>query len=554
MAENNHILETESFTLVKRGQKVQGRVFKVEKDVIYVTLENKQEARMYLNHFGEKLNSFKDVIKEGDVIEAIVSKIEENPDASFILLDRKGIIRQENFQKVKEIYQNEEVISVKVTKVDERGLHVRVLGFSAFLPYGLLDNEYIRNKNELKGKTLEVNVIEAKEGRRPRIIVSRKKIFEQKRIREREEKQRQREEEFDAIKTGDIITGVVERIERHMAIIRFEHVVGRLRISQISYSRIDDIKDVLKLKEEVTVKVIKKDKSLDLSIKALLPTPFESYVKDHKKGDTVVGEVVQKLPFGIIIELAENVRGLLHVSEYSWNPNDNFASFVKISDKVETKITLIDTKKEKISLSRRLLLDNPWKNVNFKRGEVVDCKVLEILENGLTVEAKGVNGFIPLNELKEERITSPRDYFGVGDKVTATVIEVNKKSWHLVLSIKKYLIESNKEEYQQYLTDKAEKTTLGDLFDDFLNDDDLEEDFDEGLEEDLDESLEEDFEEDLDESLEEDFEEDLDESLEDDLEELEEDFDEELEEDFDEELEEDLDEEVEEESQEELKE
>ncbi len=469
MAENNHILETESLTLVKRGQRVEGEIFKVEKTVIYVTLESNQEARMYLNHYGENVDSFFDVVKKGDVIEAVVSKIEENPDASFILLDRKGIIKTENFKKLEEIYKNEEVASVKVTKVDERGLHVKILGYNAFLPYGLLDNEFVKIKEQLKGKELDVHIIEAKEGRRPRIIVSRKKIFEQKRFEEREEKQKLREEEFESIKTGDILTGTVERLENHMAIIRFKHVVGRLRISQISYSRIDDIKDVLTLKEEVTVKVIKKDKSLDLSIKALLPTPFESYLENHKKGDSVTGEVVQKLPFGLIVELAENVRGLLHVSEYSWNPNDNFASFVKIGDKVETIITLVDPKKEKISLSRRLLLDNPWKNVNFKKGEVVDGKVLEILETGLTVEVKGVNGFIPLSELKEEKITSAKEYFSVDDAFKAVVIDVNKKRWHLLLSIKKYLIDSNKEEYQQFLTEDVEETTLGDLFDDVLN-------------------------------------------------------------------------------------
>ncbi len=468
MAENNHILETESFTLVKRGQKVEGTIFKVEKEVIYVTLQNNQEARMYLNHYGEKVNSFFDIVKEGDVIEAVVSKIEDNPDASFILLDRKGIMKNENFKKLEEAYKNEEVVPAKVTKVDERGLHVKVFEFNAFLPFGLLDNEFVKAKEDLKNKVLDVHIIEAKEGRRPRIIVSRKKIFEQKRFEEREEKQRLREEEFDSIKTGDVLTGVVERLENHMAIIRFNHVVGRLRISQISYSRVEDIKDELSLKQEVQVKVIKKDKSLDLSIKALLPTPFESYLEKNKKGDTVVGEVVQKLPFGIIIELAENVRGLLHNSEFSWNPNDNFASFVKIGDKVETVITLVDAKKEKISLSRRLLLDNPWKDVNFKKGEVVSCKVLEVLDNGLTVEAKGVNGFIPVNELKIEKITNPKEYFGVDDTFDAVVTDVNKKRWYLALSIRRLLIESNKEEYQQFLTEDVEETTLGDLFDDFL--------------------------------------------------------------------------------------
>ena len=165
-----------------------------------------------------------------------------------------------------------------------------------------------------------------------------------------------------------------------MAVVRFKHITGRLRISQISHTRIENIKDVLKVGDEVEVKVIKKAKGLDLSMKALIPTPIETFIANNKIGDTVVGEVVQKLPFGIILELDEKVRGLLHRSEFSWNPDDNFQSYVKIGDKVETKITSLDAAKNKISLSRRLLLDNPWENVSFERGELVEAKVLKLMQ------------------------------------------------------------------------------------------------------------------------------------------------------------------------------
>ncbi|NLN50517.1 MAG: 30S ribosomal protein S1 [Acholeplasmataceae bacterium] len=450
---------------VKRGQKVTGTIFKVEEDLIYITLENNAEAKMYRNHFGKKIDSFIDEVKEGDKIEAIVSQITETDDISSILLDRNAIVRHEEYEKVKEIYKNEEIINVKVTRVDSRGLHLQVLSFSAFLPYGLLDNELVEKKAELKGTDLDVHIIEVKPGKRPRIIASRKKIFEERRIKEREERQQLREEEFESINTGDVLTGRVERIERHMALIRFNNVAGRLRISQIKHTRVEDIKDVLKVGDTVTVKVIKKDRSLDLSIKALLPTPFETFVEKHKKGDTVIGEVVQKLPFGIILELKEQVRGLLHRSEYSWNPDDNFQSYVKIGDKVETVITLIEPKRNKISLSRRLLLDNPWKDVSFKRGEEVECKVVEVAEQGVTVEAKGVNGFIPLNELSRQRVTEPEKLFAAGDKLKALVTDVNPKRWHLRLSIRQAEIVAEKSEYEKYLVDETdETTTIGDLF------------------------------------------------------------------------------------------
>ena len=456
----------DSVSVVKKGQKVSGEVFKIEEDVIFVTLDSNQEARMYKNHYGKQIDSFIGEVNVGDRIDAVVSKVEETPEASFILLDRKNIVRLENLEKLEHVYRNEEIVEVRVSRIAEKGLHIKVLGFDGFLPYGLLDKELIDKKEELKGKTLKAHIIEVKGGRR--VTASRKKIFLQKRAEEQAERQRLREEEFESIKTGDVLTGRVEKIEKHMALIRFNHVAGRLRISQIQYGRLDKIEDVLEKGQEVEVKVIKKDRGLDLSIKELLPTPFELFQENHKKGDKVIGEIVQKLPFGIIVELQESIRGLLHKSEFSWNPNDNFQSYVKIGDKIETVITLIDPKKNKISLSRRLLLDNPWKNVSFKKGETVEAKVLSVNENGLVVESKGVEGFIPIGELRVERTDNPKDFFSEGDKVTAKVIDVNPKQWHLRLSIRQQLVDATKENYKQFLTEDVEKTTLGDLFDDVL--------------------------------------------------------------------------------------
>lgn len=461
---------------IRRGQMVVGTVYQVEDKHIIVTLENNQEAKMYLEYYGKSIDSFKGELKEGDQIKAIVSKIADDGEVSSIFLDRKNIVRNENYEKIEEIYKKEEIIEAKITKVDKKGLHLDVFGFSAFLPYGLLDNELIEKKEELKDQVLKIHLIEVKPGRRPRIIASRKKIFEERRAKEREEFQRNRTAEFDSIKTGDVITGRVEKIHKHMALIRFNYIVGRLRISQINHTRIDNIKDVLSIGDEVTVKVIKKDKSLDLSMKALLPTPIETFVETYKKGDAVTGIVVQKLPFGIILELAERVRGLLHRSEYSWNPDDNFQSYVKIGDKVETVITLLDEKRNKIGLSRRLLLDNPWENVSFTRGEEVDCKVLEISNEGLTVEAKGVNGIIPINELSKERVEKPENLFAVGDEVKALVITVNPKNWYLRLSIKALEIKKEKEAYEKFLVENdPTSTSVGELLVEMLEEENDEE-------------------------------------------------------------------------------
>lgn len=457
-----------NFQALKVRDKVEGEIFKVEDNLIYLTLENYAEGRMFVEFFGKNITSFKDVVKEGDRISAVITKINDEP--SYILLSRLPLLRDESFKVLEQAYAENKTLETKISKVDEKGLHLKYEGFDIFLPYGLLDRELVEKKDTLKGQTLEVHLIEVKNGRRPRLIASRKQIFEAKRQQELEARQIARKEEIENINTGDVLTGKIERIEPHAATVRFNHVAGLLRISQIQHRRIEDINEVIKLGDEIEVKVIKKEgMRLDLSHKALLPTPFEAFSEAHKKGSAVTGAVVQKLPFGLIIELEEGVRGLLHQSEYSWNPNDNFASFVKIGDQVESAIILVDVKKKKISLSRKLLVDNPWKNVSFRRGENVEVKCVEIItDKGMNVEAKGVLGFIPISELSVERINKIEDHFAQGDTFEARVIEVNAREWHLKLSVKQVTEDSMRSEYEQFLTNDEGTTTIGDLFESVL--------------------------------------------------------------------------------------
>jgi ribosomal protein S1 len=217
--------------------------------------------------------------------------------------------------------------------------------------------------------------------------------------------------------------------------------------------------------------VIKKEGNrLDLSMKALVPTPYESFYETHKVGDTVTGAVFQKLPFGIIVEVAKDVRGLLHKNEFSWNPNDNFEAFVKIGDELTLSIIQMDPKKERIALSKKALEDNPWKNFTGKRGDVVTAKVTNVTKDGVEVEVQGATGFIHVSELSNERIGKPEDYFAVGDEVKAVITDANRDQWQLKLSIKRILEQQERASYEQYLEDdqEAETTTIGDLFADDL--------------------------------------------------------------------------------------
>ena len=459
------------FKMLKVGQIVEGTVIKVEENTIYLDVQYTTEGKIHLDNYDKPApDTFIGFIKEGQKVKAKVQKITDDP--AQILLSRLPLLIEEKFDEIVALVESGETVKAKVKKILDKGLILNYAGHEVFLPYSLLDYDLLENKEALKNKTLEIQIIEAtRKGRSKRIVGSRKVVFERERQEAYEQRLKDRQNELEDINTGDVLKGTVDKIEKHAATVRFDHVVGLLRISQVSHHRIEKIEDVLSLGQEIEVKVIKKEGNrLDLSMKALEPTPYESFYEAHKVGDTVTGTVFQKLPFGIIVEVAKDVRGLLHKNEFSWNPNDNFESFVKIGDEVTLSIIQMDPKKERIALSKKALEDNPWKNFTGKRGDVVTAKVTNVTKDGVEVEVQGATGFIHVSELSNERIGKPEDYFAVGDEVKAVITDANRDQWQLKLSIKRILEQQERASYEQYLEDdqEAETTTIGDLFADDL--------------------------------------------------------------------------------------
>jgi small subunit ribosomal protein S1 len=206
-------------------------------------------------------------------------------------------------------------------------------------------------------------------------------------------------------------------------------------------------------------------------MKALQKTPYELFQLDYKVGDKVTGAVVQKLPFGIIVELAQDVRGLLHRSEYSWNPNDNYDAYVKIGQQVQLVIVSLDIKKEKIGLSRKLLLDNPWKDVTVKRGDIVVAKVTALDKNQIVVNVQGADGIIKNDEISTEKNVKIDDHFVIGQEVEALVIQADRNTWNLVLSIRILKEKQLRDDFEKFMESEQEdqsKTTIGDLFEETL--------------------------------------------------------------------------------------
>ncbi len=455
-----------SFTNVQIGDTVDATVIRVSDNEILLDLDYVFEGTIYLNEYTtEKVASFKDIVTEGDIIRAVVKKIDE--ERGQVLMSRLGLIKEENFVKLVELFNNGVVIEAKVTQTVNKGLLLSYLGFELFMHESQvsLDDTPIE---EFVGQTLQVKISDLDE-RKQRIRVSRKTLLI-------EAEKQARKDEFASFKVGQIVTGTVKDLRPFGAIVEFNYNSGVLPLGEISHYRVESAATELTVGEKLELKVtevgVKKGRNrLSLSRKALLPTPIQVFAEEFATGSTVTGKVVNKLPFGVILELAKDVTGLLHNNEISWNPNDNFKSSVTFGDEVEVHILNIDTKNNRVSLSKKFLEDNPWAKVSVKYGDVVEGVVSEVvIGKGFMVTVQGVDAFLDGREITDEKIGKLEDFYAIGDTIEAKVIKAYLDEWKIELSVKAVQNERERAEFDKYIkTQETRSVTLGDLFKNVLD-------------------------------------------------------------------------------------
>lgn len=428
--------------LYKRGDCVKAQVIKVESDTLWFNLNAQTEGRMHLDNYtnDQTITSFKGLVKAGDFIEAVILKVQDEP--AMILLSRLPLLKEKSQEQIINACREQTPVEVLIKDFNKGGFVGSYAGIEVFIPYSNLDYEYTQNKEEYKGKQITCLISDVTFGQRAKVIATRRPIFEKERQDKIENERALAEAEYLRVNAGDILEGEVVNIKPYGATIKFEHLRGILRISQISHHRIDDINNALKLNQVVKVKVIKKENNrLDLSMKALQETPFAEFIKNHQVGDTLTGTINQKMNFGFFIEVSKSVKGLLHRSEFSWDPKDNFGFQAKIGEEVEVKIVGIEPEKEQISLSRKALIDNPWANVDCEKGANVEATIEVFEDDKVIISALGVNGYIRNDEMDLKK-GKPEQFYQVGEKIKAKVKYVNKNAWILELSVKRYNAEA----------------------------------------------------------------------------------------------------------------
>ena len=462
---------------LKRGDVVTGTILSVKEKEILIDIQYSSEGTMYLNAYGENIDSFKDVVKVGDQITAVVNSVSERDDSILVLLTRVPLIKKEYLEQIKADFENQTPVTGKITKVLKNGLNFKYKTYDFFMPESQVafTKEEI-DLNEYLNKEVTARITEFDEKRRKMVVSSRvllREAYLEKKNQEQQEYLDKREAEYNSINVGEVVEGIVHKIEPYGVVVKFDLVHGLIKMSQLDHRHVESASDVCQLGEKISVKVLKKENGkIDLSRKALLKTPHQIFADEHKVGTQVTGKVVQKLPIGLILQLNEDVTGLLHKNDFSWNPNDNFQASVNIGDELTLLITKVDVKNKKVSLSKRELEDNPWSRVKVNVDENIEVKVKDIVPGKqVVVEFQEVEGIIPLNELSSQKISKIEDHVAVGDTLQAKVVEVDTRYWKLVLSVKRLELENERKQFAEYMQQQSNedvKVTIGDMFKDIL--------------------------------------------------------------------------------------
>lgn len=292
--------------------------------------------------------------KVGDELDLVViSKIGSDKEGGSFLLSQRRLAARKVWDDIEKKFEAGETIKAPVTQVVKGGLVVDA-GVRGFIPASMVSDHFVEDLNQYKGQELELKIVEL-EPSENRLILSHKEIVQQ-------EREANKKAVLDKLVVGDVVEGKVARLTNFGAFIDLGGVDGLVHVSEISFERVGKPSDVLKVGQDVKVKVLAVDPEKDrisLSIKQTLPQPWDNITEKVAEGDVLEGTVKRLTSFGAFVEVFPGIEGLVHISQISHKhiatPNEVLAS----GEKVKVKVLNVNAEEHRLALSIKALQEKP---------------------------------------------------------------------------------------------------------------------------------------------------------------------------------------------------
>ncbi|KYH35764.1 hypothetical protein CLTEP_01570 [Clostridium tepidiprofundi DSM 19306] len=337
--------------VIHRGDIVLGKVISVSENEVMVNIGYMADGIISKDELSYDKNiNTKDIIKEDDEIYVYILKVSD--EEGNVVLSKKRADSIKVWDELKEYYKKGTNLDIVTKEKVNGGLTAEIKGLRAFIPVSQLSISYVENLDDYVGKKLTVKIIDLEKDKK-KIVLSAKEV-------QKEELKAKRDKLWADIKKGEKRKGKVSKLTKFGAFVDLGGIDGLIHISDLSWRRVSNPSEVVKVGDSVEVYVLDFDKDkkrISLALKDVNLNPWDKITQKYKIGDIVEGTVVKIADFGAFIEIEPGIEGLVHVTELSNEMNMKPSSIVNIGDIVKVKILDIDENKKKLSLSMKEVSD-----------------------------------------------------------------------------------------------------------------------------------------------------------------------------------------------------
>jgi small subunit ribosomal protein S1 len=412
------------------GKLIKGTIVAIEDNGVLVDIKYKSRGLVPRYEFGDhelkKLHA-------GDEIEVILDQLEDADGKIVLSYEKAKEIRA--WDAVTKLFEQGEAAEGVVTHKVKGGLNVDI-GIPAFLPGSQIDLQRVTDFDQYVGQTIKACILKLNK-KRGNVIISRRKYLHDQRSEDRKKI-------LETLKEGQIIRGTVKNITNYGVFIDIGGVDGLLHITDMTWGRVAHPTEMVRIGDVIEVKVLSFDKNnekISLGLKQLQANPWDQINPNIAVGNKIKGKISSITDYGLFIEVAPEVEGLVHISEISWTDRiTDLNRLYKVGEEIEVLVVSLDKENRRMSLSVKQLGKNPWETVNetFKPGQIIKGKISNTTDFGIFVQLlPGIDGLVHISDLSwTEHIEHPSDRYKVGQEVEAVVLGIDKDNKKISLGIK----------------------------------------------------------------------------------------------------------------------
>ncbi len=418
-----------SFENSENNAIVGGVIVEINGDNVLVDVGQKIEGILNINEIKNEKGEL--LFNVGDTLSVmIMGNRGERPSISY-----RNVLQRQKFNSFVEKYgENFEdlVIEGKITEAKKRGGFTVVDkdGIEYFLPAA---QSYMKPYGAV-GKKIKAKVLKINKNQHF-IVISRKKLVD--------DSKKDKEDKVSSIlDTNSTLNGTVKKITSYGMFVDVNGIDGLVNYNEISYKGPVNPANYYKEGDEVSVKVLSYDKDkqhLSLSIKAALPDPWKEIKDELDVGDAITVTVSNFESYGAFVDLGNDIEGLLHISEISWNKNvKNPKELLNIGDEINVEVIELDVDKRKLRVSLKNLQEKPFSKFvkEHKVGDVVEGKVATITDFGAFVTVGDIDALLHNEEASWDSNVKCKALFKKGDAIKAKIIKIDTEKENVSISVK----------------------------------------------------------------------------------------------------------------------